>query len=246
MLTFGNTYLNFGGAYLKEWYKEENPLNLPKYTIRVLYKDNTEPTEKAGTSIEQISTTPNIWDINGNPFGSWNSLLRNEKDLLSVLGGNSYDINSFLSMFEGCSSLSSVANFNIKGKVNRIFTNCDSLTIVPNFNMNGVYSMVSMFQGCTSLTNIPKLNTINVSSMQAAFFGCTNLKNIPDLDTSNLANSDFMFASCYNVSGGILDFYNKLNNQFVPPYSHSRTFWGCGKNSQTGSAELAQIPSDWK
>lgn len=32
----------------------------------------------------------------------------------------------------------------------------------------------------------------------------------------------------------------------TPPTSHIYTFRNCGINTQTGSAELAQIPNDWK
>ena len=40
--------------------------------------------------------------------------------------------------------------------------------------------------------------------------------------------------------------YNQLSTQTTPPSSHSQTFYDCGSNTTTGSAELAQIPSDWK
>jgi len=44
------------------------------------------------------------------------------------------------------------------------------------------------------------------------------------------------------------ELYQQVSTQANPPSksNHTRTFMKCGSDTQTGSAELAQIPSDWK
>lgn len=47
------------------------------------------------------------------------------------------------------------------------------------------------------------------------------------------------------IDDGITEMYNYLSARTTLT-SHPQTFRNCGSNTQTGSAELAQIPSDWK
>jgi hypothetical protein len=54
-----------------------------------------------------------------------------------------------------------------------------------------------------------------------------------------------MFRDCLNVQSGALALYQQASTQTTPPSDHSYTFTNCGKNTQTGAAELAQIPSSW-
>jgi len=55
-----------------------------------------------------------------------------------------------------------------------------------------------------------------------------------------------MFYQCTNVQSGALALYQQASSQTTPPTSHNQTFYNCGSNTTTGSAELAQIPSGWK
>ena len=93
---------------------------------------------------------------------------------------------------------------------------------------------------------MPNFDTRNVSSMSNMFFECKNLKRIDLIDTSNVKNMSFAFYGCNKVSAGALALYQQASTQANPPDSHYYTFMGCGVSSQTGSAELAQIPDDWK
>jgi hypothetical protein len=54
-----------------------------------------------------------------------------------------------------------------------------------------------------------------------------------------------MFAFCHNVETGALSLYQQMSTQTNPPNNHEGTFVECGSNTQTGSAELAQIPTSW-
>jgi hypothetical protein len=54
-----------------------------------------------------------------------------------------------------------------------------------------------------------------------------------------------MFQDCFNVESGALDIYAQMTTQTTPPNSHNLTFSNCGRDTETGTAELAQIPVSW-
>lgn len=112
-------------------------------------------------------------------------------------------------------------------------------------NTTGITNMYYMFYNCSSLTTIPLFDTSSVTNMGYMFNYCTSLTTIPLFDTSSATITGLMFDSCYNVQSGALALYQQMSSQTNPPGSHDRTFDRCGSNTQTGSAELAQIPSDW-
>jgi hypothetical protein len=55
-----------------------------------------------------------------------------------------------------------------------------------------------------------------------------------------------MLWNCGNVESGALALYQQASTQANPPSTHVETFYRCGINTVQGSAELAQIPSDWQ
>lgn len=69
---------------------------------------------------------------------------------------------------------------------------------------------------------------------------------IPLFDTRTLTDVTNMFYECYYVEGGALALYQQMSTQTNVPSSHSGCFSECGSATQTGSAELAQIPNGWK
>lgn len=56
---------------------------------------------------------------------------------------------------------------------------------------------------------------------------------------------DWCFAGCSNVESGALALYNQMSTQTTPPQYHQYCFTNCGRDTVTGAAELAQIPSSW-
>lgn len=122
-----------------------------------------------------------------------------------------------------------------------------NLIEVLGANSTNVTDMTEMFAYSNSnLSSVALFDTSNVSSMNRMFHNCSSLTSIPLFDTSNVTNVDFMFSNCTNVQSGALALYQQMRSQPTPPSTHWQTFSNCGKNTQTGSAELAQIPSDWK
>ena len=69
---------------------------------------------------------------------------------------------------------------------------------------------------------------------------------IPLFDTTQLTDVTNAFYECYYIDGGQLALYQQMSSQTNVPSSHGGCFTQCGRDSQTGSVELEQIPSGWK
>jgi len=97
------------------------------------------------------------------------------------------------------------------------------------------------------LEELIALNAGDVTNLQSLCGSVTSLKVIhaDNFVCDNVTNVSWLFSGCTNVESGALDVYNYLSA--LPGITgHSNAFQGCGSNTTTGSAELAQIPSDWK
>lgn len=196
--------------------------DLLPYTIRLKYSQGTTPTFSKGTGT-LVDAQQNIWDLTYQN-NNWSYLLENHGALLEVLGGNTTNITNMFQMFN----------------------NCRTLTQVALFDTSNVTNMQSMFYGCVSLVQVPLFNTTNVSNMFQILYGCQSLTSLPLFDTSNVTNMNVAFADCYKVQSGALALYQQASTQATPPTSHLQTFRYCGRDTETGSDELEQIPSDWK
>ena len=111
-------------------------------------------------------------------------------------------------------------------------------------NITGITDVSYMFGG-TSITTVPLFDTSEVTNMMGMFSDCYSLTSIPLYNTSKVSNINTAFYHCYKVESGALALYQQASSQAIPPSKHSRTFEGCGRDTTTGSAEVAQIPSDW-
>ena len=92
------------------------------------------------------------------------------------------------------------------------------------------------------------LNSTGVTNMER-FCDCSQIYmrgTIPLFDTTALTVVTNCFYECYYVDGGQLALYQQMSTQTNPPSSHSGCFNSCGRDSTTGSAELAQIGNGWK
>ena len=223
ILTFNNKILSAGSKWLA---KELPPI--PANTIRLKYKAGTEPDNlKSGASKVCIDEQNNIWDVTCND-SNWNWLLthgitQSNDNLLEVLGGNTSSVTS----------------------MNYLFCNATSLIKVELFDTSNVTSMEQMFYYCSALTNVPLFDTANVTNMHSMFSNCSSLSLVPLLNTSKVTNFRTVFWNCRNVEGGALALYQQASSQATPPSDHHDSFLSCGRNTTTGAAELAQIPSDW-
>ena len=112
-------------------------------------------------------------------------------------------------------------------------------------NNTGVSEMSYMFNSCSSLTSVPLFDTSSVTYMSYMFANCSSLTSVPLFNTSSVTNMNNMFQNCYKVESGSLALYQQASTQATVP-SHGATFRDCGRDTVTGAAELAQIPSGWK
>ena len=262
MLKFGNTYLNFGGTYLSGFKPNLNPLNLPDYTMRFLFKDNVTPTFRRGTGT-QISQTPNVWDCYL-PTNEWMQAFEDQTDMLAVLGANLSGrfggVYTLLSTFYGCTALSSVALFDTSTVYNlqHTFGNCQSLTGIPKLNTSLVGAMNNAFFNCKSMVDFPLIDTSNVAFMGDCFENCTSLTSIPQLNTSSVVDASNMFNGCKslvsvpdldltNVSGMGWMFYNCSSLSAIPQIHTTKVvkcnyaFYECYNVSSGTSAFYNQL-----
>lgn len=172
--------------------------------------------------------------------------------LTSVPGFDFSKVNSLEQAFRGCSSLVSIqdlktdANTSLKGT----FYGCTSLKSAPNMSTGHVTTMDGTFYGCTALESVPLYDTSSVTTFYSTsrggtFHNCSSLKSIPLFNTSSATNVRQMFSGCTKVESGALALYQQMSTQTTPPTTHTNTFQNCGRDTVTGAAELAQIPTSW-
>lgn len=146
-------------------------------------------------------------------------------------------------------------------------TECD----VIDSNLTGVEDVNRLFNSCPRIVNCILKNTSSIVNAQSLFYSNSiKLETINALDLSSATNISYLFRgckyltsplnitlsgavtdcrnafqNCYLVPSGALTIYNSLSGQATPPSNHSNCFTDCGRDSVTGAAELAQIPSGW-
>ena len=248
-----------------------NPLNLPPYTIRFKYKPGTEPrwdTSSTRTKV-LIDETNNIWDITY-VSNNWRAAWGNDSNMLEVLGANTTGITNMDNLFILSTSLDRIALFDtstvttMQGTfrytaiselplfdtsnvtlMDYICCDCHNLTTVPLLNTSKCTDFVFGFYNCYSLQTFPIIDTSKATKLDNMFQKCSSLIYVPLLSTSSATTMSAMFDGCTNVIQGSLALYNQANSQTRVP-DHKIAFRDCGINTQSGSAELSQIPDDWK
>lgn len=226
-----------------------NPLDLPPYTIRLLFTPQVTPHFDRGTAT-RLSQNPNVWDFTYEN-SNWDNIFPNLDErsyLLEVRGANTTNVTSMKNLFGYCTALSSVSAFdtsNVTSMV-KMFYDCQTLSSVPLFDTHNVTDMVNMFYKCYSLSSAPLFDTYKVREFSGMFYQCSSLSAIPLYDTTNAYNMNNMFRSAINVKTGALSLYQQASTQTTPPTYHVGVFKDCGINTTQGAAELAQIPSNWK
>ena len=206
-----------------------NPLHLPSNTVRVRTNDGNAPIIKTGSTQHAtydtailVAGTNDVYDVYKSGT-SFEGLLYYSINVVEVLGANTSGITNMVNMFK----------------------NCAGLTTVSIFDTSDVTTIRSMFHNCPSLTTVPLFNTYNVTDMGYMFEFDRALTEIPLFDTTNVTTMDYMCHFCSNVETGALALYQQASTQANIP-THQMTFYKCGSDTQTGAAELAQIPYEWK
>ena len=208
-----------------------NPLHLPANTVRVRTNDGNAPLKDMSKATHAsydtailVPGTTDVYDVYKSG-SSFENLFYWSMNLVEVLGANSKGITNTQYMFKNC----------------EYFT-----TISTVFDTSSVTNMLGMFHNCAALLSIPLFDTSNVISMRAMFEFDGELKTIPLFNTSKVTDMERMFSFCREVQSGALALYQQASSQANPPTNHNSTFSMCGENTDTGAAELAQIPYEWK
>lgn len=123
--------------------------------------------------------------------------------------------------------------------------NHDLLEII-DANIIGVRYLNDAFTGCENLYNVNLFDTSTITTMSHMFYHCYALQNVPLFNTTNVHDMTQMFQDCFAVKSGALALYRQASSQANPPTEYQFCFRNCGRDTTTGAAELAQIPSDWK
>lgn len=111
-------------------------------------------------------------------------------------------------------------------------------------NSTGVTTLESAF-ALSQVETSAVFDTRSVTNMSSVLYQCMNLTALPMWDTGNVTNADNAFSNDTDVAANVLEMYQQLSTQTVPPVSHTGTFMNCGINTPGGAAILNQIPSSW-
>lgn len=253
LLKFSNRLLKFNNgvlSYVEAQPDPYNPLNLPPNTIRFKYISGIDPTselEGKGT-LTCVDSTENIWDLN---FSTCKDLFKYKTNLLEILGANTAGITNMASMFEKCSSLTSVALFDTSNVTTTdfMFENCTSLMSVPAFDTHNVMYFGSeyggMFAYC-NMTTLPAFDCSNAVDIRRMCYNCYYLTSLPKLNniTNKLTKADYAFYITQSVTdySGV-ELYEILSS-LNPQPSHEFTFNRCARNGNYDA--WSQIPNGWK
>ena len=182
-----------------------------------------------------LCTDPNIWDLNvrHGHDSTWDDLLVNYKwirdEIIGVVDGDCTDVRTVYGLFANCPNIRSVG---------------------PLYNTGSLTDCMGMFyceNGSGSIDHVTPFDTSNVQRFTSMFQGQAKLKEVPLLDTTWAQNLNLMYDGCVSVKRGTVAAYNEMTSHGDRPWvAHHFTFHDCGLNTESGRAELAQIPDDWK
>lgn len=239
-----------------------NPLNLPAYTMRFQYSDDTfDPSYQysgAGTWT-QVTSSPNVWDfhyedanwgeVNGVGVLGYYWCCANMDATTTILGAETSGVTNMSYLF--CSPAETVVFANAFDTANvtdmhYMFANGYNATWVniPEFDTSSCTNMSHMFESA-SFTVAPAIDTSNVEDASYMFGSCSNLTAVPLLATNNMTDVSNMFNSCVHVETGAYNLYSQMSSQTTPPATHADCFTSCGSSTAGGQAELDQIPASW-
>ena len=150
------------------------------------------------------------------------------------------------SMFYDCTGLTGIAENAFPSLTAGIamFKYCTGLTSISENLFSNLTDASHMFDGCTGLISISENLFPSLTRGHYMFQDCTGLTSIPENAFPNLTAATYMFYRCLNVQNGALGLYRNLLEGGKVTY-HTGTFLNCGNYTETGRAELNQIPEDW-
>lgn len=150
-------------------------------------------------------------------------------------------------MFKNCSSLVSPPSASqlptsTVTDMSDMFMGCSSLTSVPNYDTSSASNMSYMFYGAGLIT-APALNTAACKDLSYMFFNCKSLTALPTYNYNSATNVNHMFHNSWNASGALAVYNVMSTNANIT--KHTGTFSQCGLNLPDYDTVMAQIPTSW-
>ena len=179
--------------------------------------------------------------------GTWKKLNAMFRNVWDWTYNNANWTSAFNNAFRDTNNYVKVISSNLDGVTNitQLFSLCSMLISAKLLNTSSLVTIGSVFSYCDKLEEVNDFDATNATYSKYMFLNCSSLKKVPSIIVSKISDCSSMFATCTKVESGALALYNALAGQTTPPSAHSTTFSQCGKDTETGAAELAQIPSDW-
>ena len=263
IVTYNGSWLTYNGVVAIP--QGTNPLNLPAYTMRFQFaKASYDPSTKtgwpSGSSWLQVSSSPNVWDFTyqnadwshafttpSGVFGTYvGQFLSSTSGDTSVLGANTTDVTNMSGIFQGCSSLVSLAYFDTSTVTNmsNMLNGCSGLGEIVAYDTDNVTNMCGMFRGCSALAAPPYFDTSSVTDMSYMFYGCSALLDVPAYITDNVTTMSYMFYGCtslvaYNFVPGLMHLLPLFNTGSVTNMSYM--FYGCSNLSEVPAYNTSNV-----
>ena len=158
MIKFGNDIIKVNNSWLNPGEPTPpgpdpyNPLNLPPFTIRLLYEDGVIPSYYGPATYIQVSSSPNIWDYTYNsPY--WSNILSDANTEIEILGANTSGVTDMSRLFNYHSNLTKVALFDTRDVTDtrQMFHMCESLKSIPLYDVSNVLKADEMFYKCVNV-----------------------------------------------------------------------------------------------
>lgn len=219
--------LQIGNTNIKEIYLGNTKIAQMYLGSSKIYESNRKPYFVFEFSVSDFVPTTSL--LNSSYSGSWSQVSSSPNRWKLT-------INNFVDYYSGVTNLGiGLAKLFIRESYSSTFG-----YLIPQNLGNGTCKLIDSgnFDVTDSYGN-------TCDTMDRMFKDCTGLTEFSTLHCTNVQNVGGMFQGCTEVTEGALAQYTWFINNNNNITNHSSTFSNCGSNTQTGVAELAQIPVGW-
>lgn len=212
VLTYGGSWLNFGGSLVVM-----PEAALPEYTVRVQFTDTsyvptsaTGGTSKPGGTWTAVDASQGIWDLYHNST-NWSSMFNlshayiGANNYAKILGANiGSGVTTIYRMCMNCNALTEVHNFKSSANLSNVntqnvFTYCSYLT-TADVDMSGASNLSSFFGSCANLSTVTIKTTNSLTTTTGMFSNCNSLVTAPSLVMDNVEQATSMFGYCTSLT----------------------------------------------
>lgn len=205
----------------------------------------------AHTEITDIlgANTSSVYNLSG--------AFRTCTNVSSVAWFDTSNVTNMNSTFRDCYRITDIPAFDTSNvtSMEHTFATNHFLTSTPQLDYSKVTSLRNCFAYCSRL-KVANISAPECTSFYATFLACQQFGGYLDASTTHIPavsctpympkaiDVNCMYSGCFYMAYPY-DVYNIIKNN-TNITAHILTFAGAGAWSDTGSAQLAQIPSDWK